>query len=210
MKQKVFNLIILDESGSMFSIEEQTVSGLNETIQTIKSAQCKHAEQEHFVTLMSFNSNHRTYHYDCEPVMNIGEFDGKNYQPNCCTPLLDAIGDGISKLHTQIDANDKVLVTIITDGYENASKEYNNKAITKLIDKMRGEGWMITYLGANQDAHKVAEDLHINNAMNFDASSTGVQHMFCNELKRRGRFYDKIDLDCIKASKDNYFDDDKN
>lgn len=57
MKQRVSNLIILDESGSMGSIEQQAINGVNETMQTIRSAQKKHEEQEHYVTFVSFNSD---------------------------------------------------------------------------------------------------------------------------------------------------------
>lgn len=77
MKKKVFNLLILDESGSMCSIEKATVSGLNETIQSIRNAQKKHPEQEHFVSLMSFNSEGRKYHYERTPAEEISSFDGK-------------------------------------------------------------------------------------------------------------------------------------
>ncbi len=56
MKQRVFNLIILDESGSMSSIKKQAIDGVNETVQTIRTAQKKHEDQEHFVTLVAFNS----------------------------------------------------------------------------------------------------------------------------------------------------------
>ena len=57
MKQRVFNLIILDESGSMCSIEKQAIDGVNETVQTIRAAQKKHEDQEHYLTLVSFNSD---------------------------------------------------------------------------------------------------------------------------------------------------------
>ena len=57
MEQKIYNLIILDESGSMQSIKAQAITGLNETLQTIKSAQEKYENQSHYVTLLSFNSN---------------------------------------------------------------------------------------------------------------------------------------------------------
>lgn len=89
MVKKVFNLLILDESGSMSSIEHATVSGLNETIQSMKHAQEKYPEQEHFVSLMSFNSEGRKYHYDCTPANDIMLFDGKDYEPDSCTPLYD-------------------------------------------------------------------------------------------------------------------------
>jgi hypothetical protein len=189
MEKKVFNLLILDESGSMCSIEHATVSGLNETIQSIKHAQELYPEQKHFVSLMSFNSEGQKYHYDRTPVSEISLFDGKDYQPSSCTPLYDAIGSGIARLRRFVEDDDQVLVTIITDGLENASSEYDFKAVTSLMDKMKSMGWMITYIGANQDAIKTAHDLHIDNGLEYDATPEGVMAMMATERKSRGAFY---------------------
>lgn len=194
MVKKVFNLLILDESGSMSSIEQATVSGLNETIQSMKHAQEKYPEQEHFVSLMSFNSEGRKYHYDCTPANDITLFDGKDYEPDSCTPLYDAIGSGIAKLRRQVTDDDQVLVTIITDGLENDSHEYDFKAVTSLMDKMKSRGWVITYMGANQDAIKVAHDLHIDNGLEYDATPEGVRAMMEMDRKSRAALYD-----CVEA-----------
>lgn len=193
MKKKVFNLIVLDESGSMCSIEKATVSGLNETIQSIKHAQESHPEQEHFVSLLSFNSEGQKYHYDCQPACDIKLFDGKDYEPDSCTPLYDAIGSSISRLRRQVGEDDTVLMTIITDGLENASHEYSYSSITTLMDKMKARGWMITYIGANQDAIKAAHELHIDNGLNFIASPQGVAAMMKMERESRFAFYDCVD-----------------
>lgn len=194
MTKKVFNLIVLDESGSMCSIERATVSGLNETIQSIKHAQEMHGEQEHYVSLMSFNSEGRKYHYDCTPADSIKLFDGRDYEPNSCTPLYDAIGSGIAKLSRQVTDDDQVLVTIITDGLENDSHEYDYKALTRLMDRVKSRGWIITYIGANQDAIKTAHELHIDNGLEYDATPEGVKAMMETERKSR-----KVLYDCVSA-----------
>lgn len=192
MKKKVFNLIILDESGSMCSIEKETVSGLNETLQSIRRAQEKHEDQEHYVSLMSFNSEGRKYHYDCAPAGGVGLFDGKDYAPDSCTPLYDAIGSGIAKLRRQVADDDQALVTVITDGLENDSHEYSYKALTRLVDKMKSRGWVITYIGANQDAVMTARELHIDNGLEYDATPHGVSRMMAEERVSRERFYDCV------------------
>src|SRR5574344_506483 len=192
MTKKVFNLIILDESGSMSSIEQATVSGLNETIQSIKNAQEKHAEQEHFVSLLSFNSEGMKYHYDCTPAKDIDLFDGKDYVPDSCTPLYDAIGSGIAKLRRGVTDDAPVLVTIITDGLENNAHEHDYMAVTSLMDKMKSRGWMITYIGANQDAIKTARELHIDNGLEYDATPEGVKTMMAMERESRNVFYDRV------------------
>lgn len=192
MTKKVFNLIVLDESGSMCSIEKATVSGLNETIQSIKHAQEEHQDQEHYVSLMSFNSDRRKYHYDCTPVNDIALFDGRDYEPNYCTPLYDAIGCGIAKLRRQITDDDQVLVTIITDGLENSSHEYSYQALISLMDKVKSRGWVITYIGANQDAIKTAHELHIDNGLEYDATPEGVKEMMKKERFSRQRYYECV------------------
>ena len=201
MEKKVFNLIILDESGSMEIIEKSTVLGLSETIQTIKGAQKQYPEQQHFISLMSFNSRGEkfNYHYDCKPVADIGIFEGKDYCPNGCTPLYDAIGCGLARLRRQISDEDQVLVTIITDGLENDSHEYDFDSICSLIDKVKSHGWMVTYIGANQDAIKEAHEMHIDNGLNYDATPEGVSKMMSCERLARRKFYEVADK--CKASK---------
>lgn len=192
MAKKVYSLIVLDESGSMYSIEKATISGLNETIQSIKSAQGKHTEQEHFLSLLSFSSEHMTWHYDLTPVADIAQFAGEKYAPSGCTPLYDAIGMGISKLRRQITDDDMVLVTIITDGEENSSSEYKFDSITRLMDAMKAKGWVISYIGANQDAIRVAHEMHIDNGLSYDATPEGVQRMMKFERAKRGVLYEAM------------------
>ena len=87
MKTRIFNLIILDESGSMQSIKRATINGVNETVQTIRAAQKKHENQEHFVSLVTFNSEAVKNVYECSPVTEVRELTDDRYTPNCGTPL---------------------------------------------------------------------------------------------------------------------------
>ena len=170
MKQRVFNLIILDESGSMSSIEKQAIDGLNETVQTIRAAQKKHPEQEHLVSLVSFNSDEVKTIYDKVKAERVEELTDKQYVPSCYTPLYDAMGNAINALRKSVAHDDAVLVTIITDGYENASSEYNGPAIKKLVETLKSKGWIFTYIGANQDVEAVASTISITNTLSFTAS----------------------------------------
>lgn len=192
MKTRIFNLIILDESGSMSSIEKEAISGVNETIQTIRSAQKKFEEQEHLVTLVSFNSDAVKTIYDCISVDEVKELSNNEYIPNSCTPLYDAMGNALNQLRKKVADVDKVLVTIITDGYENASTEYNGNVIKKLVESLRTQGWVFTYIGANQDVEKVAATIAINNVMNFNTTSEGTCAMFEKESNSRMRWFDKV------------------
>ena len=209
MKQRVFNLIILDESGSMSSIEKQAIDGVNETVQTIRSAQKKHPEQEHLVSLVSFNSDAVKTIYDKVEAERVEELTDKQYVPSCCTPLYDAMGNAINALRKSVADDDAVLVTIITDGYENASSEYNGPAIKKLVETMKSKGWIFAYIGANQDVEAVASTISITNTLSFSASEEGTSAMFARERKARNRWVDRLASKIAPSMMaDDYFDDD--
>lgn len=211
MRTKIFNLIILDESGSMTFIERQAVNGVIETIQTIKSAQKKHIEeQEHFVALISFNSEGVKYIYNNKPASEIPDTKTLDYFPYGSTPLYDAIGNGIATLRSQVGKDDKVLVTIITAGEENSSEEWNHAQISSMIERQKKEHWVFTYIGTNQDVEKVSRDLNINNSMSFDCSEKGTEVMFMKEMSCRSRFFDKLAEPCCSMEdlEDHYFSED--
>ena len=209
MKQRVFNLIILDESGSMSIIEKQAIDGVNETVQTIRSAQKKHEDQEHFLTLVSFNSDSVKTIYDNMEVEKVEELTHKQYQPSCGTPLYDAMGNALAKLKKNVADNDAVLVTVITDGYENASREYDAKAIKSLVESFKRKGWLFTYIGANQDVKAVADTISITNTLSFSADAEGTSAMFARERKARRRWTDRLASGVSKCfMADDYFDED--
>ena len=209
MKQRVFNLIILDESGSMSIIEKQAIDGVNETVQTIRSAQKKHEDQEHFLTLVSFNSDSVKTIYDNVEVEKVEELTHKQYQPSCGTPLYDAMGNALAKLKKNVADNDAVLVTVITDGYENASREYDAKAIKSLVESLKRKGWLFTYIGANQDVKAVADTISITNTLSFSADAEGTSAMFARERKARSRWTDRLASGVSKCfMADDYFDED--
>ena len=195
MKTRIFNLIIIDESGSMCSIKKEAIDSVNETIQTIRSAQKKHEGQEHFVSLVTFNDDVKTV-YDCVNVDDVKELDADTYRPDCCTALYDAMGVSLNALRRNVADNDNVLVTIVTDGYENASREYNGKSIKALVDELKAKGWVFAYIGANQDVEKVAASMSISNKMCFDTTSEGTIAMGKAVNEARERLY------CCMASKD--------
>jgi len=114
---------------------------------------------------------------DRVPVENIEDIKQEEYRPGACTPLYDAMGVAISNLRKATRKDDPVLVTIITDGMENSSTEYSGKTIREIVSKQRESGWTFAYIGANQDAVEVANELQIKNALNFEATEEGTEHM---------------------------------
>ena len=190
--QKIHNLIILDASGSMSSIRTQAVNGFNETVQTIREAQEKHPEQQHTVTLVVFNSSATKTVYDGVPAAQAKDMTPDEYRPNCSTPLFDAMGFSINTLREKVEKGDTVLVTIITDGEENCSNEFNRNSIKALVDELKAEGWVFTYMGANQDVEKVAMSISISNHILWESTAVGTQTMFKREKKARTRFFDRL------------------
>lgn len=192
MKTRIHNLIILDESGSMESIKRAAINGMNETVQSIRDAQKKHDDQEHIVSLVSFNSSEIKGIYDCVPVAEVKELTDKEYVPDCCTPLYDAMGLSLNHLRAKVNDEDKVLVTIITDGEENSSSEYNSAAIKALVDSLKEKGWVFAYIGANQDVLKVAQTISITNVMNFSSTDFGTTSAIASLRKSRDRMFSRI------------------
>lgn len=190
--KRVHNLIILDESGSMQSIYQPALTGVNETLQTICEAQKEHDNQEHIVWLVTFDTGHFKQIYANTPVEKAEAITPEQYRPCGGTPLYDAMGKSINQLRQIVTADDVVLVTVITDGYENASREYNGKAIKALVEKMKGRGWVFTYIGANQDVEAVATSMSIDNRLAFEANDECTGAMFERECRSRKKFFGKL------------------
>lgn len=191
MEGKIYNLIIIDASGSMDSIYRQALSGLNETIQTIKKAQKEMPEMEQRITMVSFNSGKEYLKEICVnmPALEVKELTEKDYEPDGCTALYDAIGTMVTRMQEVKTHNDQALVTIITDGYENSSQRWNAATVKALVTELRQMGWTFTYIGANQDAVEEAEKIGVCNSLNFSASEEGTREMFAKESSCRRKFY---------------------
>jgi hypothetical protein len=190
-KTQIYNLVILDKSGSMESIRKEAIDGYNETLGSIKSTQLKFMDtQEHFVSLAAFCDCGIDMIYDMTPIKDAEKLTKEKYDPCCCTPLFDAIGKTVKTLKKKIAnvEDSAVLVTIITDGYENSSKEWDGKAVAKLIDECKEEGWMFSFIGAGEDVVKVATTISITNTMVWENTSEGTKKMFDDENDARERF----------------------
>ena len=207
----IYNVIILDESGSMSSIYKQALSGINEVLSGIRRNQEEFSDQQHYATIVTFEGDGMKgvkTRRDRVAIENIEDFSTKDYQPCDCTPLYDAMGKTLTTLEGQIHEEDRVMVTIITDGYENASEEYSGKAVKELVTRLRGKGWTFAYIGANQDAVEVARDLNINNALNFDATAEGTCEMSIRFCRAGRKFASLCDNYKAPASMNALFDED--
>ena len=207
--KKVFNMIIVDESGSMCVIKPQALAGINETIDTVKKMQKMHPEMEQRISLLTFDSCHKTFKYDNVRAESAHRLGIKDYNPGGGTPLYDAIGIAISKLNAQTSEHDNVLVTIITDGEENSSMEYNLRMIKTLISKMKKQGWTFTLIGTdNLDVEGMAGSMNIDNHLAFTQDAKGTKEMFARESRARMRFNASVSMGCAMPEGD-YFADER-
>ena len=193
-KHQVHNLIILDESGSMGSIKKTIIEGFNEIVQTVKGIEKEFPEQEHFISLVTFNGLGQKLLHFIDPVSRLEQIDDKRYQPDASTPLYDAMGYSFARLRQMVEnlTNYNVLVTILTDGEENASTEYTGKAIKKLIEELKLNRWTFTYIGTDHDVEKFASSISITNTMVFNKNEAGMKAMFVKEQSSRRNYSEKI------------------
>jgi Mg-chelatase subunit ChlD len=206
--KRVHNLIIVDESGSMSVIRKQAFTGMNETLQTVRKMQEKYSDQVQFVTLLTFDSGHTTWHYDNASALKTKDLSWKAYNPGGGTPLYDAIGKGISKVNAQIKDGDHVLVTIITDGEENSSEEWTLKMVRTMIEKLKKQNWTFTLIGTdNLDVETMAQSFAIDEHLEFQQDEEGTKAMFARERRSRER-YNCCLAESAPMPKGKFFDED--
>jgi hypothetical protein len=168
--------IILDRSGSMESCKESTVAGFNEFIRTQREL-----PGEAMVKLVQFDDRYETV-FDMNLKM-CPELTQNTFVPRGSTALLDAQGRTIVELGQELAAlpeserPSKVIVVTLTDGMENASKDYNLEKIGEMIREQRDKyNWDFVFLGANQDAIQTAAAMSIPmpSAMSYSTSKAGI------------------------------------
>lgn len=194
-RTKIYNLIILDKSGSMHSIRQAAINGFNETLGSIQAAQKKYNEtQEHHLTFVTFCGCGIEYVYDNKLVWEANKITSDDYQPCCYTPLYDAIGFTLTKMKKLIkeDEDSTAVVTIITDGEENASEEYDITQVQALIHSLKEEGWTFAYMGTCHDVQSVTSSLTITNVITFEHDEKSTEEVFKKDREARERFYDKV------------------
>jgi hypothetical protein len=178
MKKKTYYHIILDQSGSMQDILKPTISGFNEQLQMIRNLQQRFPEQEILLGLTRFNDE-VMHTYSAQNPQLVADMTKALYRPSGCTALFDAIGESIFTLQESLRAelvseDAAVVVVILTDGYENASRRFTLYQIQGLIKELEATGkWTFSYLGATLDAVEIARSMNIkqHNSMSFHKSA---------------------------------------
>ncbi len=167
--QEVEIVFILDRSGSMGGLENDTIGGYNSFIKSKKDLNAK-------LTTVLFDNQIEVLH-DRVDIKKVNKLTEKDYYVRGCTALMDAIGFTINKI-TPVAKDKKVIFVITTDGLENASKEYTKSKIKKMIEKRKD--WEFLYLGANIDSYGEASSIGIRKerVSNYSASAKGTRKMF--------------------------------
>jgi uncharacterized protein YegL len=171
--------LVLDRSGSMSSVVDETISGFNEQLDTLRDS----ANSEHrvLVTTVLFANKAEVLESGVN-VYDVKKLNSNTYVPSGLTAMYDGVGLAIEELsRKELGREDAVLVVIVSDGMENSSKEYTSEIIAGKIKRRQAtEKWTFSYLGANQDLTKVQKDLglHIGNTMSYVSTSIGTAHAF--------------------------------
>lgn len=164
---KVNIVVILDRSGSMATIQNDAIGGFNTFL-----AEQKKSNKKARITCVQFDDVYDVLYTD-KPIAEAPELTSKTFVPRGSTALHDAIGKTINS--SKFDAKkEKVVFLIITDGEENASKEWDEATLNPLITKQQDAGWQFVFIGSNQNAIMTAKTLGINAANALSASSSGI------------------------------------
>lgn len=179
--------VIIDRSGSMSSLVADTIGGFN----TFLSEQ-KALPGEADLTLVLFDNEYLVVH-DGIKLADVPDLDRTTYVPRGSTALRDAIGRTINVMRADISAKPedkrpgKVILLIITDGEENASKEYTADQIHKMLGEVQmNQGWEVTYFGANQNTQVVGQTMNLDAAssISYDSTSSGTRGAYTDMSAR--------------------------
>lgn len=179
-KMKAEIIVILDRSGSMNTIKDDAIGGFNQFIESQKKI-----EGEATVTLVQFDDQYEMV-YENVPLEKVVPLNRDTFIPRGSTALYDAIGKTIGNINRRnfcsaCHADTKRIMVILTDGQENASREYRQHTINEMINHQRSEHkWEFIFLAANQDAFAAgaAIGIHWGDTHQFVADAVGTRNAY--------------------------------
>lgn len=171
-KEAVEILVILDRSGSMSSIRDEAIGGFNNFLtsqQAVKGAAN--------LTLVLFDDQYEVP-VDGVKVKEVKPLTQETFVPRGMTAMNDAIGKALTTLEAKNPK--KAVICILTDGAENASKEYTQVQVQEKVKAAEARGWEVVFLAANIDAKQTGAQLGIlrGASMNFAADAKGMQFAY--------------------------------
>lgn len=210
MKKNLTELVmILDRSGSMGGLENDTIGGYNSMLKKQRET-----EGEVLVSTVLFDNETEVLH-DRVPLEKVPEITEKDYYVRGCTALLDAIGGAVHhignvhKYAREEDRPEKTIFVITTDGMENASRNYSYDRVKQMVERQKEKyGWEFLFLGANIDAIETASRFgisadravkyhsdHKGIALNYEVLSDAVSEMRCCAAPISAGWKERIELD---------------
>lgn len=169
---------IVDQSGSMNRVREDAIGGFNQFLE-----EQEQLEGPASITLTLF-SHKLDFVLESAPLGEVEPLDEETFRPDGMTALMDAVGRTLEKVDHRIGKRDvppdQVIVLILTDGRENASRQFRRREVGRLIDEYEQRGWEFVFWGADIDAAHVASRMHIDesNVSHVDATAEGVDQAF--------------------------------
>jgi len=166
------NVFLLDRSGSMDAIKENTISNFNAYVKTLQE---DGGDGLHF-TFLQFDSQSLDKIHVNVPVSDVPPLTDAGFQPRGMTPLRDAIYKTIKATEGAVTPLMRVTITVLSDGHENASREVSMAQLNDLIKQKTEEGWQFNYLGASIDAYKEGTQMGFSAAacMSYNAAAPGM------------------------------------
>lgn len=185
-RKTIYHLIV-DKSGSMTDCVDSTINGFNEQVNRIKDKAKEFTEEDITMGLTTFNDNVKHVYFQQNPKEMV-LLNYENYRPSGGTALLDAVGETITEIEQQVNTSlipTTVIVVILTDGYENASKKYNLVNIRNMISKLEETGkWTFSFIGATLDAVDVASSMAIKSQNSFSFEKTKMKSAVWDKLDK--------------------------
>ncbi len=179
MKDETDITVVLDRSGSMASVRDDTIGGFNSFLEEQKAVPGSAC-----VSLVQFDDQYEVV-YECRDVQDAPDLSPRTFVPRGSTALLDAIGRTLNATGARLAAlpeaarPGKVLLVVMTDGLENASHEFGARQVFDMITHQRDKyQWEIVFIGANQDAVLTGASygLPASNALDYAATPAGTRH----------------------------------
>jgi uncharacterized protein YegL len=191
MKNKTDITIILDRSGSMNSVRTDTIGGFNSFLEGQQKI-----EGEASLSLIQFDDQYEAVYVD-KDINSAEKLTDATFQPRGMTALYDAVGRTINSVGERLAAlaenerPDKVLLVIMTDGFENSSREFNSAKISEMIAHQReAYKWEFMFIGANQDAVLSAREIGLptHAALTYAANTEGTRAVYSAMMEKVGNY----------------------
>lgn len=183
---KLYVHVLLDRSGSMESCRDATIAAFNNYLDQLKEAWKTPTR----LSLTIFDSHGIDLVVDAMPVADVPLLSRETFVPRASTPLFDAVGVTVARIDSAtVSTGERVALVILTDGQENASREHTRESIAMLLGaRHKDKGWLIMYLGANQDAWAEGSKMGLSRAQAIDFTTDNVGRVMQAAARRSTAF----------------------